>query len=63
MLHYQVLVAIWLLVVICEGMKASAETAKAVAKATITGKVFTVADGISVFDKQGNPDKSMNDVV
>lgn len=47
--------------VISEGMKASAETAKA----TIAGKVFTVTDGVisGVFDKQGNPDKSMNDVL
>lgn len=54
-MHYQVLVAIWLLMVVCEGMKTVTETAKGAAKATIIGKVFSIVDGVisGVFDKQG----------
>ncbi|MSN96474.1 hypothetical protein F1B92_04695 [Campylobacter sp. FMV-PI01] len=47
--------------IINEGLKA----AGAVTKGTAIGKIYAITDGIisGVFDKQGNPDKSMNDVV
>ena len=46
-------------------LKEGLSHADAVVKGTLLGKAYSIVDGVvsGVFDAQGNPDKSMNDVI
>ena len=46
-------------------LKEGLSHADAVVKGTLLGKVYSIVDGVvsGVFDAQGNPDKSMNDII
>ena len=46
-------------------LKEGLSHADAVVKGTLLGKAYSIVDGVvsGVFDVQGNPDKSMNDVI